>query len=61
MVWLWQQWNFYLLLGLVGGHCIGVDPYYSTRVDIGYHPNYFAERRSNDSEGAYTGRRWWLC
>ena len=42
--------------GLVGGHCIGVDPYYLTHKaeSIGYHPQIIlAGRRLNDSMGAY--------
>jgi UDP-N-acetyl-D-galactosamine dehydrogenase len=42
--------------GLVGGHCIGVDPYYLTHKaqSIGYHPEIIlAGRRLNDSMGAY--------
>ena len=42
--------------GLVGGHCIGVDPYYLTHKAeaIGYHPQIIlAGRRLNDSMGAY--------
>src|SRR5699024_5307795 len=43
-------------LGLVGGHCIGVDPYYLTykAQAIGYHPEIIlAGRRLNDNMGAY--------
>ena len=51
------QWNFLPFLpGLVGGHCIGVDPYYLTykAEAIGYHPEIIlAGRRLNDSMGAY--------
>jgi UDP-N-acetyl-D-glucosamine/UDP-N-acetyl-D-galactosamine dehydrogenase len=42
--------------GLVGGHCIGVDPYYLTHKaqEIGYHPEMIlAGRRINDGMGAY--------
>ena len=42
--------------GLVGGHCIGVDPYYLTHKAeaIGYHPEIIlAGRRINDGMGAY--------
>jgi len=42
--------------GLVGGHCIGVDPYYLTHKaqEIGYYPEVIlAGRRINDSMGAY--------
>ena len=51
------KWNFLPFRpGLVGGHCIGVDPYYLTHkaVSIGYHPEIIlAGRRLNDSMGAY--------
>lgn len=51
------KWNFLPFLpGLVGGHCIGVDPYYLTHKAeaIGYHPQIIlAGRRLNDSMGAY--------
>ena len=51
------KWNFLPFRpGLVGGHCIGVDPYYLThKADaIGYHPQIIlAGRRLNDSMGAY--------
>ncbi|MDR3448858.1 MAG: Vi polysaccharide biosynthesis UDP-N-acetylglucosamine C-6 dehydrogenase TviB [Alphaproteobacteria bacterium] len=51
------KWNFLPFRpGLVGGHCIGVDPYYLTHkaVAIGYHPEIIlAGRRLNDSMGAY--------
>lgn len=52
-----SKWNFLPFRpGLVGGHCIGVDPYYLTHKAqaIGYHPELIlAGRRLNDSMGAY--------
>ena len=52
-----SKWNFLPFRpGLVGGHCIGVDPYYLTHKaeSIGYHPEIIlAGRRLNDSMGAY--------
>ena len=51
------KWNFLdFKPGLVGGHCIGVDPYYLTHkaTDIGYHPEVIlAGRRINDGMGQY--------
>lgn len=51
------KWNFLPFRpGLVGGHCIGVDPYYLTHKAeaIGYHPHVIlAGRRINDGMGAY--------
>ncbi len=51
------KWNFLPFRpGLVGGHCIGVDPYYLTHKaqSIGLHPEIiFAGRRLNDGMGAY--------
>ena len=51
------KWNFLPFWpGLVGGHCIGVDPYYLTHKAqaIGYHPEIIlAGRRLNDNMGAY--------
>ncbi|WP_263289557.1 Vi polysaccharide biosynthesis UDP-N-acetylglucosamine C-6 dehydrogenase TviB [Tateyamaria pelophila] len=51
------KWNFLPFRpGLVGGHCIGVDPYYLTHKaeEIGYHPQVIlAGRRINDGMGAY--------
>jgi len=51
------KWNFLPFRpGLVGGHCIGVDPYYLTykAQSIGYHPEVIlAGRRLNDSMGIY--------
>jgi UDP-N-acetyl-D-galactosamine dehydrogenase len=52
-----SKWNFLPFRpGLVGGHCIGVDPYYLTHKaqEIGYHPEVIlAGRRINDSMAAY--------
>ena len=52
-----SKWNFLPFRpGLVGGHCIGVDPYYLTHKaqSIGYHPEIIlAGRRLNDSMGTY--------
>lgn len=52
-----SKWNFLPFRpGLVGGHCIGVDPYYLTHKAqaIGYHPEIIlAGRRLNDSMGIY--------
>ncbi|MGD9981003.1 MAG: nucleotide sugar dehydrogenase [Hyphomonadaceae bacterium] len=54
------KWNFLgFTPGLVGGHCIGVDPYYLTHKaqQIGYHPQVvLAGRRVNDSIGPHIGR-----
>lgn len=51
------KWNFLPFTpGLVGGHCIGVDPYYLTykAEQIGYHPQVILSgRRVNDSMGGY--------
>ncbi|WP_350334301.1 Vi polysaccharide biosynthesis UDP-N-acetylglucosamine C-6 dehydrogenase TviB [Coralliovum pocilloporae] len=51
------KWNFLPFRpGLVGGHCIGVDPYYLTHKAqaVGYHPEIIlAGRRINDSMGPY--------
>ena len=51
------KWNFLPFRpGLVGGHCIGVDPYYLTHkaTSIGHHPEIIlAGRRLNDGMGAY--------
>jgi UDP-N-acetyl-D-galactosamine dehydrogenase len=51
------KWNFLPFRpGLVGGHCIGVDPYYLTHkaIEVGYHPEIIlAGRRLNDSMGSY--------
>jgi len=55
------KWNFLKFTpGLVGGHCIGVDPYYLTyRAErSGYHPEVIlAGRRMNDSTGARVARQ----
>jgi UDP-N-acetyl-D-galactosamine dehydrogenase len=52
-----SKWNFLPFRpGLVGGHCIGVDPYYLTykAQEIGYHPEVIlAGRRINDAMGLY--------
>ena len=54
------KWNFLPFRpGLVGGHCIGVDPYYLTHkaAEIGYHPEMIlAGRRINDGMGAYVAQ-----
>ena len=51
------KWNFLPFMpGLVGGHCIGVDPYYLTNkaLQVGYHPEVIlAGRRINDNMGSY--------
>ncbi len=51
------KWNFLPFKpGLVGGHCIGVDPYYLAQKaqEVGYHPEIIlAGRRLNDSMGTY--------
>ncbi len=53
------KWNFHRYHpGLVGGHCIGVDPYYLTHraLELGYHPEVIlAGRRINDGMGFYVG------
>jgi len=55
------KWNFLPFRpGLVGGHCIGVDPYYLTHkaAEIGYHPEIvLAGRRLNDGMGAYVAQQ----
>lgn len=55
------KWNFLPFRpGLVGGHCIGVDPYYLTHKAeaLGYHPQVIlAGRRINDGMGAYVAGR----
>jgi len=52
-----SKWNFLPFRpGLVGGHCIGVDPYYLTHKaqEVGHHPEMIlAGRRINDSMGSY--------
>jgi UDP-N-acetyl-D-galactosamine dehydrogenase len=54
------KWNFLKFVpGLVGGHCIGVDPYYLTykSSEIGYHSKVIlAGRQTNDSMGAYVAK-----
>ena len=56
-----SKWNFLPFRpGLVGGHCIGVDPYYLTHKAqaVGYHPEIIlAGRRLNDSMGAYVANQ----
>jgi UDP-N-acetyl-D-galactosamine dehydrogenase len=55
------KWNFLgFTPGLVGGHCIGVDPYYLTAKaeSVGYHPEVIlAGRRINDGMGAFVARK----
>ena len=55
------KWNFLRFSpGLVGGHCIGVDPYYLTSKAeaVGYHPEVIlAGRRINDDMGRYVAKR----
>ncbi len=55
------KWNFLRFTpGLVGGHCIGVDPYYLTAKAemLGYHPEVIlAGRRINDGMGAFVAQR----
>ncbi len=55
------KWNFLPFTpGLVGGHCIGVDPYYLTTKAkaVGYYPQVIlAGRRINDGMGAYIAQR----
>ncbi len=55
------KWNFLPFRpGLVGGHCIGVDPYYLTfkAESLGYHPEMIlAGRRINDGMGRYIAQR----
>ncbi len=55
------KWNFLRFTpGLVGGHCIGVDPYYLTAKaeETGYNPEVIlAGRRINDGMGAFVARR----
>ena len=55
------KWNFLPFRpGLVGGHCIGVDPYYLTQKaeSVGYHPEVvLAGRRINDGMGEYVVSR----
>lgn len=55
------KWNFLRFSpGLVGGHCIGVDPYYLTMKaeQLGYHPDVIlAGRRINDGMGTFIAQR----
>jgi UDP-N-acetyl-D-galactosamine dehydrogenase len=54
------KWNFLPFKpGLVGGHCIGVDPYYLAQKaqELGYHPEIIlAGRRMNDGMGSYVAK-----
>jgi UDP-N-acetyl-D-glucosamine/UDP-N-acetyl-D-galactosamine dehydrogenase len=56
-----SKWNFLPFRpGLVGGHCIGVDPYYLTSKaeEVGYHPEVIlAGRRINDGMGAFIAQK----
>jgi len=56
-----SKWNFLKFSpGLVGGHCIGVDPYYLTHKAelVGYHPEIIlAGRRINDNMGKYVAEK----
>ena len=55
------KWNFlHFKPGLVGGHCIGVDPYYLTHkaVKAGFHPEIILSgRKINDNMGAYIAKK----
>jgi UDP-N-acetyl-D-galactosamine dehydrogenase len=55
------KWNFLKFHpGLVGGHCIGVDPYYLTHKakELGYHPEVIlAGRNINDTMGSYVAKK----
>lgn len=55
-----SKWNFlHFRPGMVGGHCIGVDPYYLTHKaeEVGYHPQVIlAGRRINDNMARYVAR-----
>jgi UDP-N-acetyl-D-galactosamine dehydrogenase len=55
------KWNFLRFQpGLVGGHCIGVDPYYLTALaeSVGYHPQVIlAGRRINEGMGSFIAQR----
>ncbi|HNQ50088.1 MAG TPA: UDP binding domain-containing protein, partial [Candidatus Omnitrophota bacterium] len=55
------KWNFIRMQpGLVGGHCIGVDPYYLTykAEELGYHPEVIlAGRKINDNMGKYVAEQ----
>lgn len=59
------KWNFLKFFpGLVGGHCIGVDPYYLTykAESLGYHPQVILSgRRINDGMGAYVANQTIKC
>jgi UDP-N-acetyl-D-glucosamine/UDP-N-acetyl-D-galactosamine dehydrogenase len=59
------KWNFLKFKpGLVGGHCIGVDPYYLTHAaeKVGHHPEVIlAGRRTNDSMGKYVAEQTVKC
>jgi UDP-N-acetyl-D-glucosamine/UDP-N-acetyl-D-galactosamine dehydrogenase len=59
------KWNFLKFKpGLVGGHCIGVDPYYLTHAaeKLGHHPEVIlAGRRINDSMGKYVAEQTVKC
>ena len=59
------KWNFLPFRpGLVGGHCIGVDPYYLTykAVALGYHPEVIlAGRRINDGMGVFVAQQTVKC
>jgi UDP-N-acetyl-D-glucosamine/UDP-N-acetyl-D-galactosamine dehydrogenase len=59
------KWNFARFVpGLVGGHCIGVDPYYLTykAEQLGYHPEVIlAGRRINDTMGRYVAEQAVKC
>jgi UDP-N-acetyl-D-galactosamine dehydrogenase len=56
-----SKWNFLNFKpGLVGGHCIGVDPYYLTHkaLEVGYHPEVILSgRRINDGMGKYIAEK----
>ena len=56
------KWNFLKFKpGLVGGHCIGVDPYYIAQkaLEVGYHPEIIlAGRKLNDSMGNYIAEQY---
>lgn len=56
-----SKWNFLPFRpGMVGGHCIGVDPYYLTHKaeEVGYHPQVIlAGRRINDNMARYVARK----
>lgn len=59
------KWNFLPFRpGLVGGHCIGVDPYYLAQKaqEFGYHPEIIlAGRRMNDGMGEYVAKQTLKC